>query len=123
MKKHHDTNRYARHYSDKGFISRLPTFAKKAGRKVLEPAIQLYFAATDADTPQWAKRTIYGALGYLILPLDVIPDILPFVGFSDDLGILLAALATTAVHIKPEHKAKARAMMQKWFKDADIIDQ
>lgn len=117
-----DTSHYQKHYSSERFLSKLPAFAKFAGRKILEPAIELYFAATDKDTPAWAKRTIYGALGYLLLPVDVLPDFLPMVGFTDDLGILLAAVAAVATHIKPEHKAKARAMMQKWFKDKDIIE-
>lgn len=123
MKRHSpNTDDYQRHYSSERFIRKLPRFAKIAGRKVLQPALELYFATTDKDTPAWAKRTIYGALGYLLLPVDVLPDFLPLVGFTDDLGILLAAIAAVATHIKAEHKLKAHNMMQKWFKDKDIIE-
>lgn len=66
----------------------------------------------DEDTPIWAKTTIMGALGYFISPLDAIPDITPFVGYSDDLGILVAAVAT---HIKDEHVEKAKETLKKWF--------
>lgn len=118
-----DTRAYEQHYSKQGFLSRIPSLVKSAGKKVLEPALQLYFAATDADTPQWAKRTIYGALGYLILPIDVLPDFIPMVGFTDDFGVLVAAVTAVATHIKPEHKNKARAVMNKWFKDKNVIDQ
>lgn len=54
----------------------------------MEPALKMYYAATDADTPTWAKTTIYGALGYFISPIDVIPGITPLVGYTDDVGVL-----------------------------------
>lgn len=107
--------KYRRHYSDSRFWHKVRRYAKTAGRAVLEPALKMYYAARDPSTPKWAKNTIYGALGYLILPADVLPDILPAVGFSDDLGILIAALGVTAAHIKPEHTAKAQQILAKWF--------
>ncbi|WCY74099.1 YkvA family protein [Pseudomonas aeruginosa] len=76
---------------------------------------QQYYAATDSDTPTWAKTTIYGALGYFISPIDVIPDITPIVGYTDDIGVLCAALAATATHIKAEHVTKAKETLKQWF--------
>lgn len=110
-----NTEKYQKHYSANRFMAKLPQLAKWAGRKLLQPALELYFAATDKDTPTWAKQTIYGALGYLLLPIDVLPDFLPMIGFSDDLSVLLAAIAAVATHIKPEHKDKATNMVNKWF--------
>lgn len=106
---------YRKHYSDSLFWQKVRRYAKTAGRAVLEPALKMYYAARDPATPQWAKNTIYGALGYLILPVDVVPDILPVVGFSDDLSVLIAALSVTAAHIKPEHTEKAQRLLAKWF--------
>lgn len=106
---------YTAQYSDDGFWGKVKGYAKTAGRGVLEPALKMYYSATDPDTPRWAKATIYGALGYFISPLDGIPDLLPVVGYSDDLGILVAALGAVAVYIKDEHTAKARATLTQWF--------
>lgn len=106
---------YTTHYSDAGFWDKVKGYAKVAGRKVLEPALKMYYSATDPDTPRWAKATIYGALGYFISPLDGIPDLLPVVGYSDDLGILLAALAAVAAYIKEEHATRARATLTQWL--------
>ena len=106
---------YTTHYTDAGFRDKVKTYAKVAGRKVLEPALKMYYSATDPDTPRWAKATIYGALGYFISPLDGIPDLLPVVGYSDDLGILLAALAALAVYIKDEHATRARDTLRQWL--------
>ncbi len=54
---------------------------------------------------------IVGALGYLILPTDLIPDIIPGAGYGDDWGAIVAALATVTAYIKDEHKAKAEAQV------------
>lgn len=102
-------------YSDDGFWDKTKKYAKVAGEGVLEPALKMYYAAMDADTPAWAKTTIIAALGYFISPVDAIPDIVPVVGYSDDLGVLAAALAATAVHIKDEHVRKAKETLTKWF--------
>ena len=67
----------------------------------------LYNVLIDQHTPKRAKGLIIGALGYLILPFDVIADMLPGVGFLDDAGAIAAALAAVALHVKPEHRMKA----------------
>jgi uncharacterized membrane protein YkvA (DUF1232 family) len=88
-----------------------------AGKGVLEPALKMYYAAMDRDTPVWARTTMIGALGYFISPLDVVPDLLPAVGYTDDLGILIAAAAAVAAHIKAEHAAQAKTTLVQWFGD------
>jgi uncharacterized membrane protein YkvA (DUF1232 family) len=49
------------------------------------------------------------------MPLDVIPDLMPVVGFSDDLGVLVAAVGVVATHIKREHKEMAKEKLSEWF--------
>lgn len=102
-------------YSDHGFWHKVKRYAKVAGATVLEPALKMYYAARDDDTPKWAKTAMIGALAYFISPIDAIPDLTPVLGYSDDLGVLLAAVATTAAYIKQEHVDKARATMRQWF--------
>jgi len=108
-------NTFENEYSDEGFWKKAKDVAKVAGETVLEPALKLYYSAKDADTPIWAKTTIIGALGYLISPIDAIPDITPIVGYSDDLGVLVAATAAVAAHIKDEHTQKAKETLKQWF--------
>jgi len=108
-------DKFSAEYSDSGFWEKVKGYARTAGEGVLEPALKMYHAALDSDTPAWAKATIVGALGYFISPVDAIPDIAPVVGYTDDLGVLVAALATTAAHIKEEHTKKARETLTQWF--------
>lgn len=94
-------------YSGPRLWRTLRNVAAGAGRKVLLAALILFYCLKDKDTPTWAKGVIVGALGYLILPADLIPDILPGAGYGDDWGALVAALGTVAAYIKDEHKARA----------------
>lgn len=108
-------SKFEKDFSEDGFWGKAKKYARVAGKGVLEPALKLYYAARDPDTPTWAKTTIYGALGYFISPVDAIPDILPGVGYTDDLGVLAGAVAAVAAHIKAEHVAKAKETLKKWF--------
>lgn len=106
---------YGSSYSDASFWDKAKNHAKSAGKSAMTPALKMYYAAQDADTPAWAKAAIYSALGYFILPLDVIPDIAPVVGYSDDVGVLAAALTATAANIKDVHVTKAKETLARWF--------
>lgn len=106
---------YAKEYSEEGFWQKVKTYAKDIGESSLEKALKMYYATRDPETPTWAKTAIYGSLGYLILPVDVVPDLLPVAGYTDDVGVLSAALAAVAVNIKTEHVDKAKETLKQWF--------
>ncbi len=108
-------NEFAKSYSDDGFWQKLARYAKSAGAEVVERALQLYYAAQDPATPGWARGVIFASLGYFVNPLDAISDLVPVVGYSDDLGVLALALATVMAYITPEIKEKARAKTKEWF--------
>ena len=108
-------NQFEKYYSQDGFWKKLLNFARAAGQEVVEHALSLYYTAQAPDTPAWAKTAIYGVLGYFIFPVDVIPDLIPGVGFSDDLGAMVTALATVAAHVTPEIKARAKEKAAEWF--------
>jgi len=106
---------FSAQYSEESFWEKTRTYAKQAGEGVLEPALKMYYAVLDKDTPAWAKTTIVASLGYFISPVDAVPDVIPVVGYTDDFGVLFAAVATVAAHIKEEHVQKARATLSQWF--------
>ena len=102
-------------YSPSRLSSKLLRIAKVAGDKLIVTALTLFHCLQDADTPAWARTIIIGALGYLILPADLLPDILPVVGLTDDWGALAAALGTVTMYIKDPHKQKAREQADRFF--------
>ena len=109
------TDDYREVYSDAGLAAKLGRFAHVAGRELVERAILLYLVMRDEHTPRWAKATVIGALGYFIAPLDAIPDLLPGVGFTDDLSVIVAALAAVASSITPGMRAEAARLTARWF--------
>lgn len=115
-----DYKKYEEYYSDESFLTKLKNFAKKAGVKVVYTALKLFYALKSDKTPTWAKSIIVGALGYFILPIDLVPDLVPVAGFTDDLGVLLAAVGSVALHITPEVKAQAKEKMHDWFGKTEI---
>jgi uncharacterized membrane protein YkvA (DUF1232 family) len=54
------------------------------------------------------QAALIGALAYFVLPFDVIPDMLPVLGFTDDAAVLATALKLVAAHMRPEHREAAR---------------
>ena len=112
------TNKYncsEKDYSDSGFWEKIKGYAKSAGLEVIEKALFLYYAAQKAETPIWAKTTVYGALAYFISPLDAIPDITPVIGYVDDLGVLASAVAAIGFYVDADVKAQARVKLEDWF--------
>jgi len=102
-------------YSDGSFWRKVKNYALTAGREVIEKALWLYYAAQRPETPAWAKAVIIGALAYFISPIDAIPDAIPVVGYSDDLGAIVAAVGMVSMYITDEVKGLARGKLQEWF--------
>ncbi|WP_207255080.1 YkvA family protein [Pseudomonas sp. FW507-14TSA] len=94
---------------------KISRYALHVGRSLITKALWLYYAAQRPETPAWAKSTIYGALGYFVLPLDLIPDVLPGIGYADDLGVLSLSIAAVAAHINQEVKEQAAGRLGEWF--------
>ncbi|CAH0344562.1 YkvA family protein [Bacillus sp. CECT 9360] len=104
-----------KHYSDEKFWSKLKRFGKKAGSSVVYAVLLLYYTLQKPEVPAKVKATIIGALGYFILPLDLIPDLVPGIGFTDDLGAVGLALIQVAMYIDEDTKDKAKAKLTEWF--------
>ena len=107
---------YGRHYNEEGFWKKVKRVAAQVGAKVLYPALQLFFLLQSREVPVKAKTLIIGALGYLILPADLVPDFIPALGFTDDLTALLVALRAVNKHLTPEINRQAREQTDKLLK-------
>lgn len=58
----------------------------------------LISALENPTTPNHMKALIIGAIGYIIFPLDLIPDITPLVGYTDDLSSVASIVAGVAAY-------------------------
>lgn len=100
-------------------MEKLSKFAKKAGIKVVYAALLLYYVLQSKDVPAKEKAKIIGALGYLILPVDLIPDAIPVLGFTDDLTALLWAIHAVRSYITLEIEQQAKRRLSDWFGSID----
>lgn len=107
---------FERHYDESDFWRKVRRVAAQAGAKVLYPALQLFFLLQSKKVPIKAKTLIIGALGYLILPVDLMPDFIPAMGFTDDLTALLVALRTVSNHLTPEINQRAKEQTESLLK-------
>ena len=107
------------YYSESAFWAKVKRFAKKAGVKVIYLALLLYYALISPNTPGWAKTAIISALAYFICPIDLIPDAIPVIGFTDDFAALAAAYKAVKVCVTPEVTAEAKAKLGEWFGEVD----
>jgi uncharacterized membrane protein YkvA (DUF1232 family) len=112
---------FKKSFSENSFWLKLKKFAKKAGIQVVYAALLLYYVLQSPQVPMKAKAIIVGALGYFISPIDIIPDILVGIGYGDDFGVLLGALASVAMYIDKDIKQKAKQRIEEWF-GTDIQD-
>ena len=99
--------KHEKYYSDSNFWDKVKTIAKKAGNKLIYNALLLYYVLQSPTTPIDQKTLIIGALGYFILPIDIIPDFIPVLGFTDDAATLVSVIKTISKNITPEIKEKA----------------
>lgn len=106
---------YVQFFNDSKLWKKLKKVAHKAGRKAVYYVLVLYYVSRDPSVPRSLKLKVLGALGYFILPLDFIPDVIVALGFTDDLAALAWALFTMRKYITPEIQAKARERLREWF--------
>ncbi|WP_258833999.1 YkvA family protein [Peribacillus frigoritolerans] len=116
-----DTTKYSDNFSEDSFWKKIQKFGKKAGVKVVYVALLLFYTLQKPTTPVWAKTVIIGALGYFILPIDLIPDLVPG-GYTDDFSGLFGALITVSMFIDEEVKLNAKERIGIWFGESAISD-
>jgi uncharacterized membrane protein YkvA (DUF1232 family) len=96
---------YSISFSETSFWSKI----KSVGKRIpfAKEAVAMFYCLADPDTPVWVKALIVAALGYFIAPVDAIPDIFPFIGFSDDAGVIATTFVGIKTNITEEHYKKA----------------
>ena len=110
---------YQSNYSESGLWKKVKSVAKKAGIKTIYMVLLLHYVLKSHYVPLEDKAKIYGALGYFILPIDLIPDFIPVVGYSDDVAALAFALHAVWKNVTPEIKEQAQRKLREWFGSFD----
>lgn len=114
-----DIQKYQKHYSESGLFSKIGKACKRAGIKGMYLVLLLFYVLKDKKTPLDQKAMILGALGYFILPTDLIPDLIPILGFTDDIAAMMACIRTVRANITPEIRQKAVQKLTDWFAEIE----
>jgi uncharacterized membrane protein YkvA (DUF1232 family) len=74
--------------------------------------LSAYYCAFDEETPLRVKAILFASLAYFVLPVDLIPDFIPVLGFTDDAAALAAAIASVKGAITDDHRKAATREFQ-----------
>ena len=110
-----ELQKYEQHYNDSSFLDKVTKYGKLIGITALYKAVQLWFVLQKPDVPAGTKAVIMGALGYLIAPLDFLPDLLPVLGYTDDMVAITFALIKVQGYIDEEVERKSKKLLAKIF--------
>ncbi len=111
---------YKDKFSANGFVEKISSIAKRAGAKLVYVALVLYYTLQSDKVSVKDKAVIIGALGYLISPLDLIPDAFPIAGLTDDLTVLLYVVKKVWGDVSDDVKDKAKSKLSQWFDEEEI---
>jgi uncharacterized membrane protein YkvA (DUF1232 family) len=93
-------------------------FWSKIGRNLVclpfaEQAVAAYYCALDPATPLQAKAVLLAALAYFIMPVDLVPDFIAGLGFTDDLTVIVTAFGLVRQHVTPTHRDRAHRAIER----------
>ena len=114
-----DLSEYEKDFSFDKLMSKIKETAKKAGLKAIYMALLLYYALDSPTISTMDKAIIYGALGYFICPIDIVPDIIPFIGLTDDIAVLAWAFSRVKHNVNDMTREKAKTKLKIWFGNFD----
>jgi len=124
-KKNRDVNkklstllRFTEYYSETELFKKISAWGIKIGAEILYFALILFYVLTDEKTSLKNKLIIMGALGYFILPTDLISDFIPVLGFTDDAAFLSFAVMSISDSITPEIKEKAKEKLKELINES-----
>jgi uncharacterized membrane protein YkvA (DUF1232 family) len=118
--KKYNVDKYGKSYSEQGLFQKITGSVKKAGLGLIYKALQLFYVAQNPNVPMKIRAAIIAPLGYFISPIDLIPDITPVLGFSDDAAVIAGAMVIAHLYITDEIRQQAKDKIRKIFGDSAV---
>ena len=110
-----DVEKYGKTYSDDGLWNKIKGGAKKAGANLIYDVLQLFYVAKNPNVPMKIRAAMVAPLGYFISPVDLIPDLMPVVGYSDDAAVIAMAIGIAHLYINDEIRQQAQEKLVAFF--------
>ena len=110
-----EMSKYTSAYSDEGLLEKIGKYAKQIGLNLMYEVLLLWYVLDKEDLPADVKFKIYAALGYFISPIDIVPDVLPVVGYTDDAVAVGLAFGIAHMYVDEDVRRKAKAKIDDIF--------
>lgn len=110
-----DVEKYGGNYSDEGLWDKISNNIKKAGSSLIYKVAQLFYVAKNPNVPMKIRAAMVAPLGYFISPVDLIPDLTPVVGYTDDAAVIAAAIAFAHMYIDDDIRQQAKDQLCRFF--------
>ena len=94
--------KYEKYFSESKLWKKLEKYGRNIGATILYPVFLLFNLLKSGDISLGKKAKLIGTLGYFILPIDVIPDAIAGIGYSDDAAVLFATLTAYVSYLTIE---------------------
>lgn len=103
---------------------KISDWARKIGRVTSRPVLLLFYVLTSKDTPWKDKVTIFTAISYLVLPIDLISaKRLPIIGWIDEATSLVVTIQKMQKYVTPDMQRKADEVLDKWFPEYTYFEE
>lgn len=110
-----DVEKYGKNYSEDGLWNKITGNVKKVGANLIYDVLQLFYVAKNPNVPMKIRAAMIAPLGYFISPVDLIPDLMPVVGYSDDAAVIAMAIGIAHFYITDEIRQQAQDKMVAFF--------
>ena len=110
-----DVEKYGSSYSEDGLWDKISNNIKKAGAGLIYKVMQLFYVAKNPNVPMKIRAAMIAPLGYFISPVDLIPDLAPVVGYTDDAAVIAAAIAFAHMYIDDDVRQQAKNQLCRFF--------
>lgn len=111
-------------YSDTKLNEKIAKVAKKVGAAIIYPVLLLYHTLQSPSLSIKDKVAVIASLAYFILPVDLIPDVMVGVGYTEDILVIMAMLKKVSKFITPEILEQTKKQCLDIFGEVDdkVID-
>ena len=110
-----DLKQYEKYYNEEKFLNKLKSLAVKLGEEVVIRILMLYYLLVSGKVPVKIRLLIVAALGYFVLPTDLVSDFIPALGFTDDIAFLTYAFNQASHYADESIKKKAEQKLKSWL--------
>jgi uncharacterized membrane protein YkvA (DUF1232 family) len=114
-------------------INWISYFAKRLGAGLIPKIFMVLALVMDPKAPRKDRGIVIAALFYLVLPTDLVPDVLPVVGLVDDASALVSAIGIVFCSLRVRHLRSGSMLAlnlglkfppipEQWHDDDKLVD-